>query len=273
MIRDHAKNCGSNIGKRKYHIDQGSCNIDIIKRRKKMLTAFYQKYGPSKVSLVDRFVEEIPWEEICRKLQAKHGKTPVKRKEFKILTPGYTPEHFVQGTADRSASLPRNSPPTTARPQAIASSHRQTTASAHDRLDEFRDLMLQGLEVWLCHPDGRGNKKKVMFMDKHFKTLVIGDGKATTQNSVLCSVGNIRKVKPHDTDKTRFLVEDIRGSVQRVIELQGPSPQSRDFIVGKLSNLIQVQQQLLQQRFHMSQNQNQQLHMQQPHPNGGVATL
>jgi hypothetical protein len=107
-------------------------------------------------------------------------------------------------------------------------------------LGDFKDVMLQGLEVWVCRQSGvRDNKKHVLYMDKSFKTLVIAQGgKNNTGQSLRFPMHWAINVAGHPSRSTSFIITASHGLGQKVVELQGPTRQSRDFIVKRLGRLI-----------------------------------
>merc|ERR1711862_388714 len=99
------------------------------------------------------------------RLEQKYGHTPTAKKTYKVLRP--IPQMMVDHT-----------------PEPLQQQY----------MAEFRDLMLQGLEVWLCQhsePTQPPMTKYCLYMDVNFRSVIIGDGKANAHTSIIIAVRDI----------------------------------------------------------------------------------
>jgi hypothetical protein len=108
-------------------------------------------------------------------------------------------------------------------------------------MEQFKSLMIQGLEVIKHHSKGKKKDKRILYMDPKMENVYCGAKKGDPKTKKVYSIhDDITHVRPVDKSTTQLEIatsKKVKGKAE-TLKVEVPTPKARDLIVDKLAVLI-----------------------------------
>ena len=119
-------------------------------------------------------------------------------------------------------------------------------------MQQFKSLMIQGLEVIKHHGKKKGNAKRILYMDPAMQHVYCGKSKGEKTAKVYDIHDSITHIRPvGGQDKSLEIVSKIakkKGkTAEEVLRIEVPTSKARDLIVDKLGILIRHEKEVKKQ--------------------------